>query len=180
MWLDIWHNKRPVERSRSRRSESCQHNKKPADNPPVSFCLRDLRYCCCCCVWSGLSSRRFSVGRSSSLVLVPLPLLSLVEVRRRLGRLPSFSSRTLCRFSIVASRAFTSSNSEVVTMYCAFAGRMVAISFCDAAMRSGVCGCDAKPWRCARLLLLFRLNLFEEADKRLRIIPVLYIYCRPR
>ncbi len=44
---------------------------------------------------------------------------------------------------MVASRDFTSSNSEVETMYCAFAGRMVAISFCDASMRSGVCGCEA-------------------------------------
>ena len=80
-----------------------------------------------------------------SLLSVPLvPVLSLVEVRRRLGRFPSFSSITLCRFSIVASRDFTSSNSDVETMYCVFAGRIVAISFCEASMRSGVCGCEAK------------------------------------
>ena len=42
------------------------------------------------------------------------------------------------------SRAFTLSNSEVVTIYSGLFGRMRAISFCAASMRSGVGGCVEK------------------------------------
>src|ERR1035437_6309013 len=88
------------------------------------------------------SSRRCRVGLSSPLdepggsdgLDEPAPalrsegLLVLLEsVRRRL-------------FSMRASRAFTSSNSEVVTMYWSRAGRILAISSCEWRMRSGVCG----------------------------------------
>ena len=76
-----------------------------------------------------LSSRRLSVGRSSSSVLLSLPFLSVPEARRRLGLPASLWSTILRRFSMAARRAFTSSNSEVVTVYSARAGRIVSISF---------------------------------------------------
>src|SRR5258706_15668338 len=41
-------------------------------------------------------------------------------------------------------RPLTESNSEVVTMYSGLFGRMRAISFCAASMRSGVGGCVEK------------------------------------
>ena len=92
-------------------------------------------------------------------------------VRRRLGLLASFSSSSLCLFSIAASRAFTSSNSDVVTTYCCLAGRILRISSCDFSMRSGVCGWCRTPWTSVPgLLLLHGLNLFEEGDERRRIV----------
>ena len=71
-----------------------------------------------------LSFRRFSVGWSSSLVVPSLPGLSAEEARRRLGLLVSLLSITLRRFSRDAKRALTSSNSDVVTVYSARAGRI--------------------------------------------------------
>src|ERR1019366_9424605 len=90
-------------------------------------------------------SLRFSVGRSSSVLLsVPLPVsvegLSAVA-RRSVGRsLLSLSFCTLWRFWMDARRPFTSSNSEVSTMYSGRAGRTVFISCCAAATRFGVMG----------------------------------------
>src|SRR5271166_7210644 len=89
------------------------------------------------------SSRRFSVGRSSSL-LPSLEVSEVFEVRRKLGLPESFWSMTLCLFSIAARRALTSSNSDVVTTYCCLAGRILRISSCDFSIRSGVWGCVAK------------------------------------
>ncbi len=71
-------------------------------------------------------------------------LSDAVEVRRNVGRfgspLPGSALRRLCMDS---RRAFTSSNSDVVTICSSRAGSTVAISFCVALIRSGVCGCDA-------------------------------------
>jgi len=118
-----------------------------------------------------LSSRRFSVGLSSSPELPLFPVLLVDEALRKLGLPLSFRSFGLRRFSSEANRDLTSSNSEVVTVYSAFAGRIFSISLCDAAMRSGVCGCDAKSLRQRpRLLLLHCLQLFKESHKRLRIV----------
>src|SRR5205807_7272267 len=86
-----------------------------------------------------LSSLRLRVGRSSSF-LSSLLVLSVDEVRRRLGFPESFSSTTLRRFSSAAKRAFTRSNSEVVTVYSARAGSIFEISSCDLEIRSGVWG----------------------------------------
>src|SRR5437660_1505287 len=61
-------------------------------------------------------SRRFKVGRSSSF-LSPSLDEPVVEARRKVGLLGLVSSG-LCRFSMAASRALMSLNSEVVSMYC--------------------------------------------------------------
>src|SRR5579884_1912826 len=95
--------------------------------------------------YCGLSSgRRFSVGRSSSLPLLLLPLLPLLPVRRNVGRLSLPLSLSLWRFSISASRALTLSNSEVSRMYSGRGGRTFEISCWDFSIRSGVCGCVSK------------------------------------
>jgi len=49
-----------------------------------------------------------------------------------------------------AEADFTLSNSEVVTMYSCFAGRMRAISFWVFSMRSGVGGCEEKTFGMVR------------------------------
>ena len=46
--------------------------------------------------------------------------------------------------TMLRSRAFTVSNSEVVTTYSCLAGKIRAISFCVLAIRSGVGGCVEK------------------------------------
>src|SRR5579884_1132102 len=95
--------------------------------------------------YCGLSSgRRFSVGRSSSLPLLLLPLLPLLPVRRNVGRLSLPLSLSLWRFSISAKRALTLSNSEVSRMYSGRGGRTFEISCWDFSIRSGVCGCVSK------------------------------------
>src|SRR5690242_12416658 len=92
------------------------------------------------------SGRRLSVGRSSSLVLLgsllPGCFLDCSVLVRRVGL--SLPSVTLRENIMLRRRAFTVSNSEVVTMYSCRAGRMRAISFCVFPMRSGVGGCVEK------------------------------------
>src|SRR6202048_5368752 len=88
-----------------------------------------------------VSGRRFNVGRSSSgLALGSCPFLSACSVLVRNVGFPG-AACTLRENTMLRRRAFTVSNSEVVTTYYAFAGRMRAISFCVFAMRSGVGGC---------------------------------------
>src|SRR5947209_9476309 len=82
------------------------------------------------------SGRRFSVGRPSSPVLSSVPFLSVDEVRLKLGFLPSFWSFNLCLFSMAASLALTSSNYDPVTIYSGLAGSILAISLCEASIRS--------------------------------------------
>src|SRR5207253_10471376 len=156
---------------------SVRHARQPKQNrrpqPPVNDELGFV-------YWSCASGLRFRVGRSSSF-FVSLPLLSGEDVRRRLGLFPSFWSTTLRRFSITASRAFTSSNSEVVTTYCGRAGRMREISSCDFAMRSGVCGCVAKAF--AKVPGFFFSCAWTFSKKEINAFgsyPVLYMYCKPR
>src|ERR1700732_2669006 len=84
------------------------------------------------CYWS----RRFKVGRSSSFLSPSLD--AVLWPRRNVGLLGLLASSTLWRFSIAASRDFISLNSDVVSMYWSFAGRIVAISSWDLVMRSGV------------------------------------------
>src|ERR1700677_3824701 len=78
------------------------------------------------------SSRRCRVGGPSSVLLGSLVvLLGSVLARRRDGFLVSLESVRRRLFSIRASRALMSSNSEVVTVYSSRAGRMRAISSCE-------------------------------------------------
>ena len=70
--------------------------------------------------------------------------LLLSAVRRSVGLLPFFLSFNPRLFWIRASRAFTRSNSEVVTIYSGRAGSVVAISFSTLSMRSGVPGWSLK------------------------------------
>src|SRR5690349_20951590 len=92
------------------------------------------------------SGRRFSVGRSSSLVvfgsLLPGCFLDCSVLVRSVGL--SLVSVALRENMMLRRRALTVSNSEVVTMYSWRAGRMRAISFCVLPMRSGVGGCVEK------------------------------------
>ena len=72
--------------------------------------------------------------------------------------------RLLC---IIASRAFTSLNSDVFTTYSGFGARIFWISSCAALMRSSVIGWVEKTLASDAGLLLFqRLDLFEEVDER--------------
>ncbi len=82
----------------------------------------------------------------------------LVSVRRRL-------------FSMRASRAFTSSNSDEVTMYSSRAGRMCAISSWRMQNAVGSLRMVGKDLgHRAGLALFQRLNLLKECNKRLRIV----------
>ena len=64
----------------------------------------------------------WSVGRSFTKSWRVTGECVALEVRRRLGFPESFSSTILRRFSSAARRAFTWSNSEVVTVYSGLAG----------------------------------------------------------
>ncbi len=90
----------------------------------------------------------------------------------RVGLSPEdFFSSSLFRFSILRKRAFTRSNSEVVTMYSSRAGRIVAISSCAFCTRSGVGGCVEKTLRnAAGVPPLFGFNFFKETHESVRII----------
>src|SRR5713101_4309282 len=93
-----------------------------------------------------VSGRRLRVGRSSSELLGSLPVgcfLDCSVLVRSVG-LPGPLSVALRLNMMPRRRDFTLSNSEVVTMYSDFAGRMRAISFWVFSMRSGVGGCEEK------------------------------------
>src|ERR1700693_5002295 len=88
-----------------------------------------------------VSGRRFNVGRSSSgLALGSCPFLSACSVLVRKVGFPG-AACTLRENTMFRSRAFTVSNSDVVTTYSCLAGNIRAISFWVFAMRSGVGGC---------------------------------------
>src|SRR5271156_6517424 len=93
----------------------------------------------------GESGRRFNVGRSSSVLFGSVDVgfldLSDCSVFVRSVGLPGPLFTALGENMIFPSRAFPESNSEVVTMYSGFDGRIDAISFCVFSMRSGVGGC---------------------------------------
>src|SRR5882724_5986071 len=92
------------------------------------------------------SGRRLSVGRSSSALVGSLPVgcfLDCSVLVRSVG-LPGALSLTLRENMMLRRRAFTVSNSDVVTMYSCLAGNMRAISFWVFSMRSGVGGCVEK------------------------------------
>jgi len=77
--------------------------------------------------------------------------------------LPGALSEALRVNMMPRRRDFTLSNSEVVTMYSDRAGRMRAISFWAASMRSGVGGCVEKNLGDgARAALLIGLDALEE------------------
>src|SRR5207245_6536365 len=131
----------------------------------------------------GLLLLLFSVGRSlSSSPDCPLPASGLEPPRRRsVGRPLSVPLLILRRFSIWARRAFTSSNSEVSTLYSSRGGRSVLISRCDFWIRSGVCGwvwnALAKiPGRSFSKVFTFSKN----AVKACGSYPALYMYSTPR
>src|SRR6266404_5990189 len=116
----------------SKKKERVSRQDGTGANPP-------LRYGC-------VSGRRFSVGRSSSLLLGSLPFgcfLDCSVLVRSVG-LPGALSVALRENMILRRRLLTESNSDVVTRYSCFAGRMRAISFCVFSMRSGVGGCVEK------------------------------------
>src|SRR5882724_4440269 len=116
----------------SKKKERVSRQDGTGANPP-------LRYGC-------VSGRRLSVGRSSSVLLGSLPVgcfLDCSVLVRRVG-LPGPLSVAFRLNMMPRRRDFTLSNSEVVTMYSDFAGRMRAISFWVFSMRSGVGGCEEK------------------------------------
>src|SRR5579883_2381178 len=90
------------------------------------------------------SGRRFSVGRSSSLGGAPgseVFVLFVCSVFFLNVGLFAWLSTALRENIMLRSLAFTESNSEVVTMYSCFAGKIRAISFCAFSMRSALGGC---------------------------------------
>ncbi len=107
--------------------------------------------------------------------------LSPADVRRKLGLLASFWSTTLRRFPSAASRSFTSSNSEVVTRYCARAAKICAISCCDFSMRSGVWGCVENAFaRAPGFFFSCACSFSKKLMNACGSYPALYMYCSPR
>jgi len=122
--------------------------------------------------------RRFNVGRSSypqACGPCLCPCLSMSAVRSACAVL------FVCHLGDFqpARRAFTSSNSDVVTVYCCRAGRILAISFLrllDAVRRlrivekASTTSCFFFPW------LRVSRHVRKAADRT----PLLYMYCTPR
>src|SRR5260370_39368836 len=102
-------------------------------------------------------------GTTQGRLLAPLRVDPLVPVSR------------------AASRSFTSSNSEVVTMYSARAGKICAISCCDFSMRSGVCGCVENALASAPgFFFSCACSFSKKLMNALGSYPALYMYCIPR
>src|SRR5260370_8829751 len=66
--------------------------------------------------------------------------------------LPGALSVTLRENMILRRRLLTESNSDVLTRYSCFAGRMPAVSFCVFSIRPGVGGCVDKTFRLVPVL----------------------------
>src|SRR5260370_4553474 len=135
---------------RPQNSSACSGQTQKGRSRQRALCLRLEAY------WlfglfGSSSGRLFNVGRSGSSEGALLPPAvgccppcpgcgRSVRVRNVGLSLLVLSSRSLLRFSMPRRRAFTVSNSAVVTMYCSRAGKTLPISFCMDTTRSGVGG----------------------------------------
>ena len=109
-------------------------------------------------------------GSSVGALSVVLRCLVRLVAQRRACSLPFLSFTFMIRFDH-RRRCFTTSNSEVVTMYSSRAGRIVAISFCaafDAIRRRRMRA--RKSWGSCRAASFLGLDLLEEGHERVRVV----------